>query len=119
MILFAASPLDNDGKNYWQEAYEVNKASLENLRAQGYELYIKKLIFHKPICQTKLLGPNKNVNTALHIEYLRSPRPYSYNPVDKETIFQSREGQGNIWDIDGIAAQDGYKSGTCPSQGNW
>jgi starch-binding outer membrane protein, SusD/RagB family len=41
---------------------------------------------------------------------------YTANPVDKETIYQSREGQGNIWDIDGIGAQDGYKSGTCPSQ---
>src|SRR3546814_6853035 len=41
---------------------------------------------------------------------------YSANPVDKKIIYQSRDVQGNSWNIDGIGAQDGYKSGTCPSQ---
>jgi hypothetical protein len=41
---------------------------------------------------------------------------YSSTPVDKETIYQNKEGQGNIWHIDGIGCQAGYKSGTCPSQ---
>lgn len=34
MILFAASPLNNAGQDHWQEAYQVNKTSLENLRAK-------------------------------------------------------------------------------------
>jgi hypothetical protein len=116
MILFAASPLYNDGNNYWQEAYEVNKASLENLRGQGYELYKKVNFPQTYLSDEAFLGPVKNVNTALYNEYFTQSLTYSANPVDKETIFQSREGQGNIWDIDGVGAQDGYKSGTCPSQ---
>lgn len=116
MILFAASPLNNDGKNYWQEAYEVNKTSLQNLRTNGYELYNKVNLPQTYLSDVAFLGENKNVNTALYNEYFTQTMAYSSNPVDKETLFQSREGQGGIWDIDGIGAQDGYKSGTCPSQ---
>ncbi len=116
MILFAASPLNNDGKNYWQEAYEVNKTSLENLKTNGYELYNKVNLPQTYLSDVAFLGENKNVNTALYNEYFTQNMAYSSNPVDKETLFQSREGQGNIWDIDGIGSQDGYKSGTCPSQ---
>ena len=116
MILFAASPLNNGGKDYWQEAYEVNKTSLANLRANGYELYNKVNFPQTYLSDVAFLGPNKNVQTALYNEYFCTSMDYSSSPVDKETIFQSRDGQGNIWNIDGIGAQDGYKSGTCPSQ---
>lgn len=116
MILFAASPLNNNGKNYWQEAYQINKTSLENLKANGYELYNKVNLPQIYLSDVAFLGPDKNINTALYNEYFCQTMAYSSNPVDKETIYQSRDGQGNIWNIDGIGAQDGYKSGTCPSQ---
>lgn len=116
MILFAASPLNNAGKNYWQEAYQVNKTSLKNLKANGYELYNKVNLPQIYLSDVAFLGPNKNVNTAIYNEYFTQTMSYSSNPVDKETIFQSREGQPIIWVIDGIGAQEGYKSGTCPSQ---
>lgn len=116
MILFAASPLNNAGNDYWQEAYTVNKTSLANLKANGYELYNKVNFPQTFLSDVAFLGPNKNVQTALYNEYFCTNMAYSSNPVDKETIYQSREGQGNIWNIDGIGAQDGYKSGTCPSQ---
>ncbi len=116
MILFAASPLNNAGNNYWNEAYQINKKSLENLRANGFELYNKVNFPQTYLSDDAYLGPDKNVHTAVYNEYFTQNMKYSSNPVDKETIFQSREGQGNIWNIDGIGAQDGYKSGTCPSQ---
>lgn len=116
MILFAASPLYNEGKNYWEEAYTVNKASLASLRANGYELYNKVNLPHIYLADEAYLGPDKNVHTALYNEYFTQVMGYADNPIDKETIYQSRDGQGNIWNIDGIGAQDGYKSGTCPTQ---
>lgn len=116
MILFAASPLYNDGKDYWQEAYQVNKISLENLRTNGYALYNKVNLPQTYLSDQAFLGPNKNTNTALYNEYFTQTMTYTASPVDRETIFQSRDGQGNIWNIDGIGSQDGYKSGTCPSQ---
>ena len=116
MILFAASPLNNNGKNYWQEAYQINKTSLENLKGNGYELYNKVNFPQTYLSDVAFLGPDKNINTALYNEYFCQTMAYSSNPADKETIYQSRENQGNIWNIDGIGAQDGYKSGTCPSQ---
>ncbi|HLA60488.1 MAG TPA: RagB/SusD family nutrient uptake outer membrane protein [Puia sp.] len=116
MILFAASPLNNGGQNIWQEAYEINKASLQNLKSNGYELYNKVNLPQTYLSDAALLGPDKNEKTALYNEYFTQTMAYTANPVDKETIYQSRENQGNIWDIDGIGSQDGYKSGTCPSQ---
>ncbi|MBN9385512.1 MAG: RagB/SusD family nutrient uptake outer membrane protein [Chitinophagaceae bacterium] len=116
MILFAASPLNNGGQDYWQEAYQINKTSLQDLRGQGYALYNKVNFPQTYLSDIAYLGPDKNVNTALYNEYFTQSMAYTDQPVDKETIFQSRDPQGNIWDIDGIGAQDGYKSGTCPSQ---
>jgi hypothetical protein len=116
MILFAASPLYNEGKDNWQEAYQVNKTSLENLKANGYALYDKVNFPQTYLSDVAFIGPDKNINAAIYNEYFTQTMSYSSNPVDKETIYQSREGQGNIWNIDGIGAQDGYKSGTCPTQ---
>lgn len=116
MILFAASPLYNEGQNYWEEAYQVNKAALANLRDNGYELYNAVNYPQTYLSDVAFIGPDKNEKAALYNEYFTQNMAYSANPVDKETIYQSRDGQGNIWNIDGIGAQDGYKSGTCPSQ---
>ena len=116
VILFAASPLNNAGQNYWQEAYNVNKASLANLRAQGFKLYDQVNFPATYLSDDAFLGPNKNPATAAYNEYFCTSMAYSSTPIDQETIFQSNDGQGNIWNIDGIGCQDGYKSGTCPSQ---
>ncbi|HEY9561284.1 MAG TPA: RagB/SusD family nutrient uptake outer membrane protein [Anseongella sp.] len=116
MILFAASPLYNEGQDYWEEAYQINKTSLANLRANGYELYDQVNFPQTYLSDVAFIGPDKNPKAALYNEYFTQNMAYSANPVDKETIYQSRDGQGNIWNIDGIGAQDGYKSGTCPSQ---
>jgi hypothetical protein len=111
--VYAASPLYNGGENYWNEAYSANKTSLANLRAQGYELY-NKINYSAVWKSADAFFPNDYA--AMYNEYFCNSMAYSANPVDKETLYQNREGQGNIWDIDGVGAQDGYKSGTCPSQ---
>lgn len=113
MIVYAASPLYNEGSNYWNEAYTVTKQSLANLRANGYELYTQLNIPAVYAAENAYLP---NDYASLYNEYFCNSAAYSANPVDKETIYQTANAQGNIWHIDGIGAQAGYKSGTCPSQ---
>jgi hypothetical protein len=113
MILFAASPLYNGGVNHWDEAYTICKDALTQLTNNGYALY-NTVNFTATYLSADACFPNKYA--ALYNEYFTNAMQYTSNPVDKETIYQSRDGQGNTWDIDGIGAQDGYKSGTCPSQ---
>lgn len=38
-MLFAASPLWNDGNNYWEEALTVTKEAMDNLESAGFGLY--------------------------------------------------------------------------------
>lgn len=117
MILFAASPLNNGGQNYWDEAYQINKTSLANLRSHGYELYTKLNNPSTYQSDVSYFGSDNNTYAALYNEFFTNQTElFTLNPIDKETIYVWKEGQGNIWDIDGIGAQDGYKSGTCPSQ---
>tara|TARA_R110002111_G_scaffold192228_2_gene258494 strand:- start:6005 stop:7519 length:1515 start_codon:yes stop_codon:yes gene_type:complete len=115
-ILFAASPLYNNGQNHWEEAYQINLNAVQNLKNNGYELYNQVNLPQTYLSDVAYFGENNNPYAALYNEYFTQTSAYSPNPVDKETIYQSREGQGNIFNIDGIGAQDGYKSGTCPTQ---
>tara|TARA_R110002050_G_scaffold181172_1_gene314716 strand:- start:11967 stop:13862 length:1896 start_codon:yes stop_codon:yes gene_type:complete len=115
-ILFASSPLYNDGQNHWEEAYQINLNAVQNLKNNGYELYNQVNLPQTYLSDVAYIGEEKNPYAALYNEYFTQTTAYAANPVDKETIYQSREGQGNIWNIDGIGAQDGYKSGTCPTQ---
>lgn len=116
MILYGASPLYNEGQNHWEEAYQVNKTAVANLKANGYALYNQVNLPQTYLSDVAFIGPDKDPYAALYNEYFTQTMQYTANPVDKETIYQSRDGQGNIWNIDGIGAQDGYKSGTCPTQ---
>ncbi len=116
MLLFAASPLYNNGESHWEEAYQVNKQAVQNLKFNGYELY-KKINFPQTYqSDVSFFGPDNNRYAALYNEYFTQSMSFGITQVDLETIYQSREGQGNIWNIDGVGAQDSYKSGTCPTQ---
>ncbi len=115
-ILFAASPLYNDGQDHWEEAYQINLKAVQNLKSNGYELYNQVNLPQTYLSDVAHIGEDNNPYAALYNEYFTQTMAYAANPVDKETIYQSRAGQGNIWNIDGIGAQDGYKSGTCPTQ---
>lgn len=116
IILFAASPLYSEGNDYWEEAYQTNKESLQNLRSHGYELYTKLHFPQTYQSDVSYFGPDNNLYAAIYNEYFTKSMTYGATQIDKETIYETRDGQGNIWDIDGIGAQDGYKSGTCPTQ---
>jgi hypothetical protein len=118
MILYAASPLYCGSDNRWNEAYKVTKETLATLRAQGYELYHT---LHDPntfFNSNSDFGPDGYPlaeKAAMYNEYFCNSMEYSSNPIDKETIFQTRWGSLSF-DVEGIGAQRGYKSGTCPSQ---
>ncbi|MDR1524438.1 MAG: RagB/SusD family nutrient uptake outer membrane protein [Tannerella sp.] len=80
-FLFAASPLHNQGNNYWEEAYQVCKTAVDELKSNGYELFATctnpevygtypGAAFHQLICQNG---------------------DYAANPRDKETIWQQKD----------------------------
>lgn len=113
MILYAASPLYNEGENYWNEAYTITKTSLTNLRANGYELYNK---VNTPATFSSPDAFLPDEYSQLFNEYFCTSGAYSSTPADKETIYQLENGQGDLANVDGIGAILGYKTGTCPSQ---
>lgn len=114
MTLFAASPLYNDGNNYWEEAYSVNKAAVQALESNGYALYDK-------LNQAAVWGDEKaylpTAASQYFNEYFCNSGAYAADPDDKETIYQLRDGANlDLANVDGIGAILGYKTGTCPSQ---
>lgn len=114
MTLFAASPLYNDGNNYWEEAYSVNKAAVQALESNGYALYDK-------LNQAAVWGDEKaylpTAASQYFNEYFCNSGAYAADPADKETIYQLRDGAKlDLANVDGIGAILGYKTGTCPSQ---
>ncbi len=113
MILYAASPLYNDGEDHWEEAYTVNKAVLQDLLDQGYELY-SKINYPQTYESANAFLPN--TYAALYNEYFTNAMAYTSDPVDKETLYQSKASQGQVWLVDGVGCQNQYKTGTCPSQ---
>jgi hypothetical protein len=118
MILMAASPLYNEGQDHWQEAYQICKQSVANLKAQGYELY-NKVNFPTPwTSDIAYFNPDGSVNeyAAMFNEYFCNDMAYSATPSDRETVYQTNGGQAEAFHIDGIGAQWQYKTGTCPSQ---
>lgn len=114
MTVFAASPLYNDGNNYWEEAYTVNKAAVQALESNGYALYNK-------VNQAAVWGAERaylpNTYAQLFNEYFCNSGAYAADPADKETIYQLRGGAN--WDLANVDAPGailGFKAGTCPSQ---
>lgn len=112
MSLYAASPLYNEGEDHWEEAYQINKAALANLKSNGYELY-NKVNFPSWKDNPDVHLPNDGAK--LFNEYFSNNMGFESNPTDKETIYQTSAGQDWI-NTEGIGAVMGYKSGSCPSQ---
>lgn len=107
-ILFAASPLHNEGKNYWDEAYAISSDAVAKLKANGYELF-------KKTTQTNVFG--SGAAAALR-QLVTQNADYSPTPRDKETIFQVRDGGLFIWHIGYIGSNmpSTYKCGVSPTQ---
>ena len=113
MILFAASPLYNDGNKYWTEAYNVTKQTMSELEAHGFKLYDKLNI---PNTWGAPEAHLPNVDAQIYNEYFNNSQAYSETPADMETIFQLTNGAWDVANVDCIGAICGYKTGTCPSQ---
>ncbi|NDV93969.1 RagB/SusD family nutrient uptake outer membrane protein [Dysgonomonas sp. 521] len=124
MMLYAASPLYNDGADLWEEAYQVNKTALQNLRTNGYQLYNK--VHFPDIFSNDQDNPENETHvptkaSSLMYEYFTQNYDYSANPIDTETIYSSwTESHWNSEDYEFhfgcIGAQTGGKSGSVPTQ---
>ena len=113
MSLFAASPLYNEGNNYWKEAYDINKAALDALEKNGFKLYDKINI---PGTWDADIAHLPNRYAKIYNEYFNNSQAVSETPADMETIFQLANGAWDVANVDCIGAICGYKTGTCPSQ---
>ena len=114
MTVFAASPLYNDGNNYWNEAYTVNKAAVQALESNGYALYNK---VNQPAVWGSAKAYLPTDASKYFNEYFCNSGAYAADPADKETIYQLKGGAN--WDlanVDAPGAIKNYKTGTCPSQ---
>lgn len=116
MMLYAASPLNNEGNDYWEEAYQISKGSLKALKDNGYELYNSVSYPQTYLSDDAYLGPDKNIHSAILNEYFCTTPDFSVAPRDKETIFHTNGGQDYIYYRNGIGVQSGFRTGLCPSQ---
>lgn len=107
-MLFAASPLHNEGQNYWPEAYSVIKQAVTQLKANGYELFTQTT-------QPAVFGTGPGA--ALR-QLVSQNADYSATPRDKETIFQVRSGGVFVWHIGYIGSNmsNTYKCASSPTQ---
>ena len=77
-MLFAASPLHNEGENHWEEAYQICKQAVNALESNGYALFTE--------C-TRPTYYNEGDASAFK-QYYCENMDYAANPRDKETIWQ-------------------------------
>jgi len=107
--LFAASVYNNGGKDLWSWAYTINKDCLEQLKANGYELYTE--------CRNK-----GQYNDNAYMEYFTLNNYIGTSPSDKETIWQSTEGYwpdpytNPLYDIIGAPVLGNSQLSIVPSQ---
>ncbi len=107
-ILFAASPLHNEGENHWEEAYLVSKDAVSKLKSNGYALFTE-------CTQPNVFGTGP---AAAYRQLVDQNNEYSPTPRDKETIYRANAGGNFIWHIGYIGSNmaNTYKCGTCPTQ---
>lgn len=108
-LMWLASPLFNDGKDYWEEAYQVNKQALQVLRDHGFELYTT-------CSNTDVYG--KGDANAYREYYCNGNLNWvGTSPTDRETIFAyggASGGYSNNW----VGSRHNLIAycGTCPTQ---
>ena len=121
VALYAASPLNNPTGDVelWKNAYDITKKAYEEVSQKGYELYkVSKL--------SEYTGPNAYITpegypanaaaaAAAINEYFCEWHDYG-GGRDLETIWEDRNGNGQIWNVAAIGCQGPYKSGPCPTQ---
>lgn len=103
-ILFAASPLWNEGKNLWKEAALITKTALDSLLTKNYALY-------NPSTTAANVYSNYQTMFLLKPEMLDNPTN------DKETIYYQQGQIGAVWQQHGIPfIANVQKAGASPSQ---
>jgi hypothetical protein len=99
-ILYAASPLYNDGAYTWNDAAEITGNALSNLLANGYEL------FHDT--------PDPSVAQNAYALYFITPHD-EQRAYDKETVYFGN--RVSVWNAAGMPSTAGQSSaGPCPTQ---
>src|SRR5690606_5204473 len=88
-MLFAASPLHNEGQDHWEEAYQIAKDAVSKLKANGYELFTETT-------QPGVFGTGP---AAPLRQLVAQNADYSATPRDRETIYQVRDGSVFVWHI--------------------
>lgn len=108
--LYAASPLYCKDQNLWNYAYEKNKYAYQQLKDNGYSLYMGKTFddgtYGKPY--------DENYNSAYGEMFVASP---GY-PTECERIMvdrPERPNQPSYW-VWGMPIQSNYRAGLVPSQ---
>jgi hypothetical protein len=121
-VLYAVSPRFDDGTYTKEQAYQLNKISLQNIRNNGYELYNKNnditpaLVYTEPYLDV-FQGVKKEElirATGAIKEYFCNWVDYSTTPRDKETIWEHQVAQDRQWLTASFIGR--YKCGACPSQ---
>jgi hypothetical protein len=84
-MMWLASPLFNDGKDYWEDAYKMNKEAIKVLREHGFELFSE-------CTNTSKFGEG---NGNAFRQYHCTAPDYRPTPIDKETIFAYGGASGN------------------------
>jgi hypothetical protein len=98
-VLYAASPLFNDGTYTWSDALNVTKEALYQCLTNGYSLW-------------HIVSPE--AQNAYASYFLATP--YDKRATDKETIY-AIDGQQSVWYWFGLPTNDGVAEvGICPSQ---
>lgn len=112
MMLFAASPLFNEGEDHWEEAYEMNRDAVNALKSNGYELF-------KECTTPNTYGTGP---AAAFRQLFNTAADYAAEPRDRETIWQHIGHTCFVWHIGYIGSKgqngvDGtYACGACPTQ---
>lgn len=109
VMLWYASPLFNEGKDHWEEAYQMNKKTLELLREHGYALHTK--------CTNTSIYGDGPANAFRQYYTDNSLTWAGSSPSDTETIFALGGSSGSYasnW-IGSRHTSIGY-CGTCPTQ---
>jgi hypothetical protein len=107
-MLYAASPLHNEGANHWEEAYTVAKEAVSQLKTNGYALFTT-------CTQPAVFGDGP---AAAYRQLACQSVDYAATPRDKETIYQHKTHDVFVWHIGyiGSSMPNTYKCGTCPTQ---
>lgn len=120
--LYKASPLYNDGEDYWDEAAEITEEALQACLNNGMQLWTSVNSSSVYTLQT-LIGSNNPTEgydelAPAFYEYMTSAKSYGMAPTDKESIWVSSLKMGTNQNTTqmGIPQHSANKAGICPSQ---